>query len=262
MTDRLTDKSIVITGAGRGIGAGLAHGLAAEGALITVVDRDSAGAHAVADAIVAQGGRACAAVADVTDRASVRAAIATAVSEYGRLDVMFNNAGLNIPQPFLEITEDSWHTVMNVNALGVLIGTQEAATQMIAQGGPGKIVNTASIAGREGYASFAPYSASKFAVIAIIQAAARALAAQSITVNGFSPGVVDTPLWQQLDKDLVAIGDAEQPGDAFAAFASGALVGRAATPADIVPTAIFLAAPDSDYITGQVMAVDGGMVLV
>lgn len=262
MSDRLTGKSIVVTGAGRGIGAGIAHGLAAEGALVTVVDRDETGARSVAAAIESNGGKACAAIADVTDRASVRGAVAAAVAEYGRLDVMFNNAGLNIPQPFLEITEDSWHTVMNVNALGVLIGTQEAATQMIAQGGPGKIVNTASIAGREGYASFAPYSASKFAVIALIQAAARALADKSITVNGFSPGVVDTPLWEQLDKDLVAIGDADKPGDAFAAFASGALIGRAATPADIVPTAVFLAAADSDYITGQVMAVDGGMVLV
>ncbi len=133
---------------------------------------------------------------------------------------------------------------------------------MIAQGASGKIVNTASIAGREGYPSFAPYSASKFAVIALTQAAARALAKNSITVNGFSPGVVDTPLWEQLDRDLVAIGDADNPGDAFSAFAAGALIGRAATPADIVPTAVFLAAPDSDYITGQVMAVDGGMVLV
>lgn len=262
MADRLTGKSIIVTGAGRGIGAGIAHGLAAEGALITVVDRDETGARSVAAAIEGKGGRARAAVADVTDRPSVQAAITAAVEAYGRLDVMFNNAGLNIPQPFLDITERNWHTVMDVNALGVLIGTQEAAKQMIAQNAPGKIVNTASIAGREGYASFAPYSASKFAVVALTQAAARALAEKSITVNGFSPGVVDTPLWEQLDKDLVAIGDADKPGDAFAAFASGALIGRAATPADIVPTAVFLAANDSDYITGQIMAVDGGMVLV
>jgi meso-butanediol dehydrogenase / (S,S)-butanediol dehydrogenase / diacetyl reductase len=262
MTDRLSGKSIVVTGAGRGIGAGIARGLAAEGALVTVVDRDKPSAVATAQSIESAGGRAQVAVADVTDRASVRKAITAAVDTYGRLDVMFNNAGLNVPRPFLDITEDAWHTVMNVNALGVLIGTQEAAKQMIAQGGPGKIVNTASIAGREGYASFAPYSASKFAVVALTQAAARSLADKSITVNGFSPGVVDTPLWEQLDKDLVAIGDAEKPGDAFAAFASGALIGRAATPEDIVPTAIFLAAPDSDYITGQIMAVDGGMVLV
>lgn len=262
MTDRLTGRSIIVTGAGRGIGAGIARGLAAEGAAITVVDRDEKSAHAVASAIESSGGQAQAAVADVTDRTSVRAAVDAAVARFGRLDVMFNNAGLNIPQPFLEITEDAWHTVLDVNALGVLIGTQEAARQLIAQGGPGKIVNTASIAAREGYASFAPYSASKFAVVALTQAAARALAGNAITVNGFSPGVVDTPLWEQLDKDLVAIGDADKPGDAFAAFASSALIGRAATPADIVPTAVFLAAPDSDYITGQIMAIDGGMVLV
>ncbi len=130
-------------------------------------------------------------------------------------------------------------------------------------GGGGKIVNTASIASRQGYAEFVPYCASKFAVVAIIQAGgARALAGDHITVNGFSPGVVETPLWAQLDKDMVQIHAAEKEGDAFAAFASGALLGRAAQVADIVPTAVFLASADSEFITGQVMAIDGGMVLV
>jgi meso-butanediol dehydrogenase/(S,S)-butanediol dehydrogenase/diacetyl reductase len=123
-------------------------------------------------------------------------------------------------------------------------------------------VNTSSIAGRQGYPSFAPYCASKFAVNALTQAAARALAEHDITCNAFAPGVVDTPLWTQLDADLLAIGDSAAPGQAMADFSAGILRGRPAVAQDIVGTALFLASSDSDYITGQIIMVDGGMVLV
>lgn len=262
MADRLSGKVAVVTGAGRGLGSGIAAGLAREGAQVVVADIDLDAAQQAADTIAADGGEAVAVQVDVTDRSTVRLAAEAAVKQFEHLDVWFNNAGLNIPLPFMEVTEDNWRTILDVNALGVLIGTQEAARQMINQQRPGKIINTASIAGRQGYASFAPYSASKFAVIALTQAGARALAAHHITVNAFSPGVVATPLWKQLDKDLVAIGDASQEGEAFDSFAAGALLGRAAEVADVVPTALFLASADSDFITGQVIAVDGGMVLV
>ena len=262
MADRLNGRTVLVTGAGQGMGAGIARGLAAEGANVAVGDINVGAADAVAARLREDGLSALSVGMDVTDRDSVRAAIVSTVAAFGRLDVMFNNAGLNKPLQFLDVTEDNWNQIMKVNALGVLIGVQEAAKQMIAQGGGGKIVNTASIAGRQGYAQFAPYSASKFAVVALTQAAARALAEHRVTVNAFAPGVVDTPLWAQLDKDMVDIKAAEKEGDAFASFASGALLGRAATVADIVPTAVFLAAADSDFVTGQVMAIDGGMVLV
>lgn len=262
MVDRVSGRTVLVTGAGQGMGAGIARALAAEGANVAVGDINVAAADAVAADLRNEGRAAISVGMDVTKRDDVRAAIAETVREFGRLDVMFNNAGLNKPMQFLDVTEENWNLVMDVNALGVLIGTQEAAKQMIAQGGGGKIVNTASIASRQGYAEFVPYCASKFAVVAIIQAGARALAGDRITVNGFSPGVVETPLWAQLDRDMVDIHAAEKEGDAFAAFASGALLGRAAQVADIVPTALFLASTDSDFITGQVMAIDGGMVLV
>jgi len=146
-----------------------------------------------------------------------------------------------------------------VNALAVFVGTQEAAKQFIKQGTSGKVINTASIAGRTGFSSFAPYSASKAAVISITQAAARALAEHGITVNAFSPGVVATPLWTQLDKDLVAIGEGDS---GFDSMSKDILLGRPAEPSDILPTALFLASSDSDYVTGQTMAIDGGMILV
>jgi meso-butanediol dehydrogenase/(S,S)-butanediol dehydrogenase/diacetyl reductase len=179
----------------------------------------------------------------------------------GVLDVLFNNAGFNRPMHLIDVTEENWHSIMDVNALGCLIGIQEGAKRMIPRR-RGKIVNTSSIAGRQGYPSFAPYCASKFAVNALTQAAARAFAEYNITCNAFAPGVVDTPLWTKLDADLQGIGDAERPGQAMAEFSAGILRGHAATPEEMVGTALFLASTDSDYITGQVVMADGGMVLV
>jgi len=259
MQGRLSGSTAVVTGAARGIGAAIAHGLAEAGAAVTVVDRDGPGADQVAESVRDKGGRAVGVAADVTARAEVRMALDRAAAEFGRVDVVFNNAGLNVPQRFLEIDEQTWDRTLRVNSLGVLIGTQEAARRFLAQGGGGKIVNTASIAGRQGYPSFAAYSASKAAVISLTQAAARALGEHGITVNAFSPGVVRTPLWERLDKDLAAIGEGDS---GFDAMSDAIILGKPAEPSDIVPTALFLAASDSDYVTGQVMAIDGGMILV
>ena len=259
MGDRLAGKTIIVTGGASGIGAGIGHGLAAEGANVVLADLNLTGAQEIADAIVAKGGSASAVEVDVTDRAAVARGIARAVETYGRLDVYFNNAGINVPMKFLEITEANFELLMKVNALSVLIGTQEAAKQFIAQGDGGKVVNTASIAGRQGFASFAPYSASKAAVISLTQAAARALASQQITVNAFAPGVVATPLWTELDAELEKMGEGDSGFDSMAA---SILLGRPAQPEDIAPTAIFLASSDSDYITGQVIPIEGGMILI
>jgi meso-butanediol dehydrogenase/(S,S)-butanediol dehydrogenase/diacetyl reductase len=259
MTDRLTGRTIVVTGAASGIGAAISRGLAAEGANVVLADLDLEAAQQVADGIGVDGGSALAVRVDITDRAAVAAGIASAVEAYGRLDAYFNNAGMNAPMKFLDITEENFELVMKVNALGVLIGTQEAAKQFIAQGGGGKVVNTASIAGRTGFASFAPYSAAKAAIISLTQAGARSLAGEGITVNAFAPGVVATPLWKKLDADLEKMGEGDSGFDSMAA---GILLGRPAQPEDITPTAIFLASSDSDYVTGQVMAIEGGMILV
>jgi len=259
MANRLHDRTIVVTGGASGIGAALARGFAAEGANVVVADLDIVAAEKTVEVVVGSGGAATAVQMDVTDRASVVAGIATAVERFGRLDAYFNNAGMNAPMKYLDVTEENFALIMNVNAVGVLIGTQEAARQFIAQGGGGKIVNTASIAGRQGFSSFAPYSAAKAAVISLTQSGARAFAEHAITVNGFAPGVVATPLWNKLDRDLEAIGEAHNN---FESMASGILLGRAAEPEDIVPTGIFLAGPDSDYITGQIIPIEGGMILV
>jgi meso-butanediol dehydrogenase/(S,S)-butanediol dehydrogenase/diacetyl reductase len=265
MAGRVEGKGIVITGAGSGMGRAFALALAREGATVGVLDRDQAAAEKVRDSIDAAsaGGAkpAIALAADVSDRGQLAGALDAFVEHAGRLDVLFNNAGFNVPMHLLDVTEDNWHAIMDVNALGTLLGIQEGAKRMIPHRS-GKIINTSSIAGRQGFPSFAPYCASKFAVNALTQAAARGLAEHDITCNAFAPGVVDTPLWTKLDADLVEIGDAAEAGQAMADFSAGILRGRPALPEDIVGTALFLASADSDYLTGQVIMVDGGMVLV
>ena len=261
MAGRVEGKRILVTGAARGMGRAIAEAVAREGAFVGVLDLDG---DAAADAVEQLRGEGLAAVAlqaDVSRRDEVVQAFDDFVRQSSGLDVLFNNAGLNKPLHLMDVTEDNWHSIMDVNALGTLIGIQEGARRMMAQRS-GKIINTSSIAGRQGYPSFAPYCASKFAVNALTQAAARALAEHNITCNAFAPGVVDTPLWAQLDTDLLDIGDADQPGQAMADFAAGILRGRVATPSDIVGTALYLASSDSDYCTGQVVMIDGGMVLV
>jgi meso-butanediol dehydrogenase/(S,S)-butanediol dehydrogenase/diacetyl reductase len=261
MAGRVTGKSVVITGAGSGMGRAFALAMAREGAFVGILDLDLAKAQAVVDEVEAESGNAVALAADVSKREQVVSALDSFVEQAGRLDVLFNNAGFNKPMHLLDVTDDNWHAIMDVNALGTLIGIQEGARRMIPTGG-GKIINTSSIAGRQGYASFAPYCASKFAVNALTQAAARGLAEHNITCNAFAPGVVATPLWITLDQDLMDIGDSQEPGQATAEFSAGILRGRAAQPEDIVGTALYLASSDSDYLTGQVIMIDGGMVLV
>lgn len=259
--NRLAGKAIIVSGAGSGIGEGFVQTFAKEGAMVGVCDINKEAADRVVASIQASGGQAIALYANVSKRSEVKAAFAQFVAWAGKLDVLFNNAGFNKPMPMLEVTEENWHSIMDVNGLGVLIALQEGARVMIPNK-KGKIINTASIAGRQGYPSFVPYCASKFAVNAITQAGARDLAKHNITVNSFSPGVVDTPLWIELDRDLMEMGDSERPGQAIEEFSAGILKGRAAKPEDLAGMAIYLASDESDYFTGQTIMIDGGMVLV
>ena len=259
----LQNKVIMITGGAQGIGEGIARRLAAEGASIAIADLNVEKAKAVAGALKPGGAAGAIGVqADVADRAQVQAAIKAVVDSFGRLDVLFNNAGFNKPVPFLEVDECNFNSIMRVNAWGVMLCIQEGAKQMIAQGGGGKIINTASIAGRQGYAEFAPYCCSKSAVISLTQAGAREFAKHKITVNAFAPGVVVTPLWDRLEQDMIDKGVIKKKGEFIESFSASILLGHPSKPADLAGIAAFLASSDSDYITGQVIMSDGGMVLV
>jgi meso-butanediol dehydrogenase/(S,S)-butanediol dehydrogenase/diacetyl reductase len=259
MSGSVQGKSVIVTGAGRGIGAEIARDLAGNGARVCVADLNLESATKVARDI---GKGSIAAKVDVASRDSTKSMIAIAVQAFGKLDVIFNNAGISQACNFMDITEENWRRIMDVNGLGVLIGIQEAARQMKAQGTGGKIINTASIAAKQGYPLFAHYCASKFAVAALTQAAARALAPDKITVNAFAPGVVRTELWEQLDREFMDIGVTQEADQAINEFSQSILMGRYSRPEDITGVTTFLASTGSDYMTGQTVMIDGGMVLI
>jgi len=252
---------VVVTGGARGIGFAIAQHAARLGYGVVIGDIDTTAGEKAADKIEVNGGRAIFAQLDVTDRASVLAAIEHCTAAFGFLYGMVNNAGFNQPMPFLNATEENWHQIMNVNGLGVLIGIQEAGKAMIAAKTKGKIISTASMAGRAGFGDFAPYCASKAAVISLTQAAAKTLAPYGICVNAFGPGIVDTELWERLDRDLMAMGATAEPGEAMRNFAEGIPLGRVSSPDDVAGTVAFLLSSASDYMTGQCLMIDGGMIM-
>lgn len=263
--NRLAGKHCLITGAARGMGAAVAERYAAEGAKVCLGDLNVEGCQEVVERIKAKGGEAIAVPLNVTQREDHRQAVQATVDAFGSINVMLNNAGINKPLMFLDVTEENWQQIMDVNALGVLLGMQEAAKQMIAQGkenGPYKIINVGSILSRQAFDDVVPYSCSKHAVLAMINGGAKALVEHNITVNGYAPGVVRTELWEQLDKDLVAIGKFDKQGESMDKLAENMiLMKRYSYPEDVVGTAAFLASPDCDYMTGQLLMIDGGMVI-
>jgi meso-butanediol dehydrogenase/(S,S)-butanediol dehydrogenase/diacetyl reductase len=268
---RVKGRSCIVTGAAQGIGRAIGEALLDEGANVCFADinEDKVAAVAAENSERASMNevRAIHAVVDVTVRGQVRDMISKTADTFGRVDVKFNNAGVNKPMNFLDVTEDNWKFIMDINGLGCMIGMQEAARQMIAQGRDdddmaGKIINTASVASRQGFDNVAPYCASKWAVVSLTQSGARDLAKHWITVTGFAPGVVATEMWEQVDEDLMAIGAAERPGQAMEEFSADILKGRVATTRDVTGTTTFLASRASDYMTGQIVMIDGGMTLV
>ncbi len=264
-TTRLAGKHILITGAAQGMGAAVAHDYAAQGAKVCLGDVNVDGAAESAEEIRMRGGVATSVKLDVSSEEDAAAAVAHTVEQFGSINVLVNNAGINKPLFFLDITRDNWQRIMDVNAWGTLNCMQAAARQMKAQGKqdyPYKIINVGSILSREVFDDVVVYSASKHAVLAMIKGGAKSLIEHNITVNGYGPGVVRTELWEQLDKDLVEIGKFSTPGESMDSLAENMiLMKRYSYPEDVVGTASFLASADSDYMTGQLLMIDGGMVM-
>jgi acetoin reductase-like protein len=254
---KLAGRVAIVTGAGRGVGRGIALELALNGANVVVADLNLDTAEAVADEVNALERDARPLLVDVTVQSQMCAMVAKAVTELGRLDIMVNNAGVGHVKPFLEITEDEWDKVFAVNLKGMLFGMQAAAKAMINQERCGRIVNISSVAGKSGRPVLASYAASKAAVINLTQSAAMALAPHKITVNAICPCVVDTHMGKSVIAQMQAYVDEGKIPEELIRIPEAPL-GPRAEPEDIAKMAAFLASDDADYITGQSINVDGG----
>ena len=258
----LNDRVVLITGAARGIGAAAARRLAADGARVALADLDKAGVEKLAAEL-----KGVAIQADVTRAADIARMVEETRQRFGRIDVLFNNAGVIRVQPTLDVTEAEWDRVMTVNLRAVFFVLQAVARVMKAQAPiagselRGKLIHTASIAGyRGGNHLTTPYSASKAGVISLTRSAAQAFAGDRITSNCVCPGAVDTAMWEQLDAELGALHNLP-PKEAWKRRIAGIPLGRPEKPDDVAGIVAFLAGPDSDYMTGQALKVDGGLVM-
>ncbi|TWH64161.1 meso-butanediol dehydrogenase/(S,S)-butanediol dehydrogenase/diacetyl reductase [Azomonas agilis] len=256
---KIKGKTVLVTGSGRGIGRSIALRLAQDGANLALVDMMPDGISAVANEIKALGGRAITFTADVSDPQQITAAVESTVHELGGMDIMINNAGIALIGPLIDTEPAAVERVMRVNVNGVLWGIQAAARSFKARSIPGKIISGCSIAGHEGYALLGVYSATKFAVRALTQAAAKELASDGITVNSYCPGVVGTDMWVEIDKRMAEVTGAKV-GETYDKFVNNIALGRAQTPEDVAAFVSYLAGPDSDYMTGQSIIIDGGLV--
>jgi meso-butanediol dehydrogenase/(S,S)-butanediol dehydrogenase/diacetyl reductase len=255
----IANKVALVTGAGQGIGRGIALRLAKDGADIALVDVKADKIAEVAKEIEALGRRTTTFVADVGSRAEVYAAIDHTEKTLGGFDIIVNNAGIAQVQPISDVTEEEVERIMRINVQGTLWGIQAGAKKFLERKQKGKIINACSIAGHDGFAMLGVYSSTKFAVRALTQAAAKEYASRGITVNAYCPGVVGTGMWEEIDARFSEITGAAK-GETYKKFVDGIALGRAQTPDDVASLVSYLAGPDSDYMTGQSVLIDGGLV--
>jgi D-sorbitol dehydrogenase (acceptor) len=256
---RLKGKVAIITGGARGIGRAIAEGYAREGARVCLADLDLAEAKKAAGEV---GRNAFAVHLDVTQQGSIDAMVVEVQQQAGDIDILVNNAAIFELAPIEEITEQSYDRIFAVNVKGLLFTLQAVARNMIAAhvnqpARRGKIINMASQAGRRGEPLVAVYCASKAAVISLTQSAGLGLIKHGINVNGISPGVVDTPMWDEVDA-LFAKYEGRKLGEKKRLVGEAVPFGRMGRPEDHVGAAIFLACAESDYVVAQTFNVDGG----
>ena len=270
MTD-VAGTVALITGGGTGIGKGIALRFAREGMKVALAglehapsagnqyERTHIGGYSAAEAVAAEIGRDAIAIeADVADGAAVDAMFARTVERFGRVDVVVNAAGVIITRPIADISEAEWDYTMDVNARGTFLVNKAAVMRMRAQGGGGRIVNIASIAGRNGYKNITHYCASKFAVVGFTNALAKEVAREDITVNCICPGVVETQMWTHLSE--VQLEPGETLDQAFSRIVEGFIPqGVPQTADDMAALALYLV--EAPHVTGQAINVDGGVLL-
>lgn len=257
---RFEGKVVVVTGASRGIGLGIAERFAREGAKVCV----SANEPTVGDAAARLRDTGCHAIGievDVTDKAQVKDLYARVAAELGEVDVSVQNAGVITIAKLEDLTEAEWDKVLAVNTKGVFLCCQEAATRMLAAGKPGRLINTASGQARQGFVYTPHYAASKFGVLGVTQSLAKELAPTGITVNAFCPGIIETDMWAYNDEAWGKLLGNYRPGELMAEWVANIPMRRAGKSEDVAGLVTFLASDDAAYITGQTINVDGGMFM-
>lgn len=254
-------RVVLITGAASGFGAGAAAGFAGEGARLVLCDIDAAGLASVAEGLRAQGREVLAQVVDVTQEAQVAELVGEAVRRFGGLDVAVNNAGIG--QEFTALSDTSvalFDRVMAVNARGVFLGMKHQIPVMRAAG-QGVILNVASAAGLVGAGHLAAYAAAKHAVVGLTRAAADETARHGIRVNALCPAFAETPLFAEMADRLGAARDLDGAATR-ARIAARVPMGRVATPGEVVQAMLWTCAPDNSFMTGQALAIDGGLTAI
>lgn len=257
---RLPGRHALLTGAGGGIGLAVTAAFLAQGARCTAVDLAELPSPALADLMARHPQDLAYARADVSQVDSLGALVDAAAQCFGLVDLLFNNAAVFDLAPLLDADEAMYIRLFDVNVKGMFFVMQAVLARLVAAGRPGSVINLASQAGRRGEALVAHYCASKAAVISYTQSAALAMAPHGIRVNALAPGVIDTPMWQQVDA-LFARHEGLAPGQKKVAVGLAVPLGRMGLPTDVAAAAVFLASDDASYITAQTLNVDGGNVM-
>ena len=255
----LQGQVAIVTGAGRGIGRATAHELARMGAAVVVAEREKATGESTATELRERGHRAVVVRTDVTARADLGAMVEQALAAFGRIDILVNNAGIYRAAATLDVTEDHWDAIMTINAKSVFFATQAVLPTMIAQK-HGVIVNLASMAGKVGSRTNLPYNASKAAVISMTKSIALSHAADGIRANCVCPGFVETEMWTSVVNAQAAL-LGQTPEEFHRQRHSQVPLGRMQRAEDVANVIGFLASPRADYMTGQALSVDGGLVM-
>ena len=250
---RLLDKVCVVTGAGAGIGKAIAQVFAQEGARVVCSSRRALTGQPVSDDINAQGGRSIFVQCDVSQPDDVRALFDAAIREYGRVDVLVNNAGVNFDKPFLEAQLEDWDRVMGVDLRGTFMCTHRAIQEMVSREQEGSIINITSVHTLQSMPGAAPYDAAKWAVVGMSKSLAVEFAAKGIRINALSPGLIATQIWDD-------IMDAAPDKDACIGYWNSNIpAGRPGTAVEVAQAALFLASDESRYFNGANVLIDGGM---
>lgn len=258
--ERFKQKTVVITGGNKGIGFAIAQRFASEGANIVIASIEE-NVGEVAKTLELNGGKAIGVICDVSNVESVKSLYKIVDDTFGQIDISVQNAGVITIAKIEDLTEKEWDLNLDVNTKGVFLCCQEAIRYMRKSGKGGKLINTASGQARDGFIYTPHYAASKFGVMGLTQSIAKEVAMDNINVNAICPGIIHTDMWDYNDRVWGEMLGDFGPGELMASWVENVPMKRAGTGADVAATVAFLASKDADYITGQTINIDGGLIM-